>query len=486
MIEKPGDERLMLYTQFKNDLREGNLNEFYDVDDLIAIADQAADLGDDYIQLEAILRGYRFFPDNEELGVRRGYIYHDLQIKGGAEGVASQPLGQNPLWTLLRLLTKVDNLEPGKAQQRLDKLIERTEEFDDEAIIQLVNVASKFRLYSWLKNKFPVLRKKTTYLPTLLLEFYRHSDSFRDVQFTLSLLEELTDLEPFNIDFWNATAREYINLELFDKAIIPLDYALAIDSEDLAMIELRGITLLHLGRINEARELLQPYYKLNMAADNRIAELYARALIGLKEYDSAANVLFDRSVCRVDDFIPIEILLKLRRPEAHHLLALYLDYCEENEQTDEWYNKIEEFYEDGDFFSAKEMYSVENEVSVHSMSEIEKANYYSALYLSGAYEYTASLFLGFLKDPKQEDHLTPDSCVAGLLSLCRLQRYDEAKAAIKAVERKFPLPYRGKWNISATLSSIGFSTFLNMLGTMLLYPDQFDIEAIDLFTPNEY
>lgn len=484
MINKPDDERLMLYTQFKNDLQEGNLNEFYDVDDLIAIADQAADLHDDYIQLEAILRGYRFFPDNEELGVRRGYIYHDLQIKGGAEGVASQPLGQNPLWTLLRLLTKVDRIDPAKAQTRLEKLIERTEEFDDEAIIQLVNVACRFRLYMWLKNKFSVLRTKTSYLPTLLLEFYRHSDSFRDIHFTLGLLEELTELEPFNIDFWNATAREYINLQRFDKAIVPLDFAFAIDSEDLDMIELRGITLLHLERISEACEFLRPYHKDNMAADNRITELYARALIGLKEYDSAVNVLVDRAVCRVDDFTPIEILLKLRRPEAHHLLGLYFDYCEESEQISEWYDKKEEFYEEGDFYSSKEMYSVESELSISPLPAVEEANYYSALYLSGAYKYTASLFLGYLKDPKQEKHLTPDSCVAGLLSLCRLKRFDEAKAAIKAVERKFPLPYRGKWNISATLSSIGFSTFLNMLGTMLLFPDRFDIEAIDLFNPS--
>lgn len=485
MIEKPDDERLMLYTQFKNDLNEGNLNEFYDVDDLIAIADQAADLGDDYIQLEAILRGYRFFPDNEELGVRRGYIYYDLQVKGGAEGVASQPLGQNPLWTLLRLLTKVGKLEPYKAQQRLDKLIERTEEFDDEAIIQLINVACNFRLYMWLKNKFAVLRHKTTYLPTLLFELYRHSDEFRDVQFSLSLLEELTDLEPFNIDFWNATAREYINIQAFDKAIIPLDYALAIDSEDLAMIELRGITLLHLERIQEANDLLKPYYKANMAADNRIAEIYARSLIGLKKIDSAVKVLVDRALCRIDDFTPIEILLRLQKPEAKELLTLYYTYCIEHQLRNDWYNKIEEFYEEGDFYSAKEMYSIEAESDI--MGQCGMANYHTSLYVSGDYDRAAELFLGYLTDKDQEDFLTPDSCVAGLLSLCRLKRFKEASAAVKVLERKFPLPYRGPhWTLSSTLASIGFSTFLNMLGTMLLYPDQFDIEAIDLFNPNEY
>ena len=485
MMEKPDDERLMLYTQFKNDLSEGNLNEFYDVDDLIAIADQAADLGDDYIQLEAILRGYRFFPDNEELGVRRGYIYHDLQIKGGAEGVASQPLGQNPLWTLLRLLTKVDKIEPYKAQARLDKLIERTEEFDDEAIIQLINVACNFRLYMWLKNKFPVLRHKTTYLPTLLFELYRHSDEFRDVHFTLSLLEELTDLEPFNIEFWNATAREYINLQQFDKAITPLDYAFAIDSEDLMTIELRGITLLHLDRIEEALRLLQPYYKANMAADNRLAELYARALIGIKRFDAAAKVLTERAMCRIDDFTPIEILLKLRRPEAHELLSLFYNYCVDHRHANDWISRIEEFYEEGDFYSAKEMYTIEADFDV--MPDNSMANYHTSLYLSGDYEQAATLFMGYLTDKDQNIFLTPDSCVAGLLSLCRLKRFDEAKAAVKALERKFPLPYLGSnWTLSSTLASIGFSTFLNMLGTMLLFPDQFDIEAIDLFNPNEY
>ncbi len=485
MIEKPDDERLMLYTQFKNDLREGNLNEFYDVDDLITIADQAADLGDDYIQLEAILRGYRYFPDNEELGVRRGYIYHDLHIKGGAEGVASQPLGQNPLWVLLRLLTKVGRLEPYKAQRRLDELIARTEEFDDEAIIQLINVACSFRLFMWLKNVFPTLRHKTTYLPNLLCEMYRHADEFRDVNFTLSILEELTELEPFCIDFWNALAREYINLQQFDKAITPLDYALAIDSEDLAMIELRGITLLQLERIAEAFELLTPIYKANIAADNRLAELYARALIGLRRIDEAVMVLLERGRCRVDDFTPIEILLKLRRPEARELLGKYFNYCKESGLEDDWLTHVEEFYDEGDFFAAREMYAIEAELSVVSVDDM--ANYHTAIYLSGDYTRAASLFLGYLNDKDQESFLTPDSCVAGLLSLCRLRQFEQAKAAVKALERKFPLPHRGSnWNLSSVLSSIGFSTFLNMLGTMLLFPDQFDIEAIDLFTPNEY
>ncbi|MDE6428595.1 MAG: hypothetical protein K2K59_06535, partial [Muribaculaceae bacterium] len=114
-------------------------------------------------------------------------------------------------------------------------------------------------------------------------------------------------------------------------------------------------------------------------------------------------------------------------------------------------------------------------------------NYHASLYLSGEYEQAATLFMGYLTDKDQNIFLTPDSCVAGLLSLCRLKRFDEAKAAVKALERKFPLPYLGSnWTLSSTLASIGFSTFLNMLGTMLLFPDQFDIEAIDLFNPNEY
>ena len=131
------------------------------------------------------------------------------------------------------------------------------------------------------------------------------------------------------------------------------------------------------------------------------------------------------------------------------------------------------------------MYTIEADFDV--MPDNSMANYHTSLYLSGDYEQAATLFMGYLTDKDQNIFLTPDSCVAGLLSLCRLKRFDEAKAAVKALERKFPLPYLGSnWTLSSTLASIGFSTFLNMLGTMLLFPDQFDIEAIDLFNPNEY
>ena len=140
-----------------------------------------------------------------------------------------------------------------------------------------------------------------------------------------------------------------IDFQQFDKAITPLDYAFAIDSEDLMTIELRGITLLHLDRIEEALRLLQPYYKANMAADNRLAELYARALIGIKRFDAAAKVLTERAMCRIDDFTPIEILLKLRRPEAHELLSLFYNYCVDHRHANDWISRIEEFYEEGDF-----------------------------------------------------------------------------------------------------------------------------------------
>lgn len=478
MIEKPDDERLELYNQFKSSLREGNVTEFFDVDDLIAIADQAADLQDDYVQLEALLRGYRFYPDNEELGVRRGFLYHDLNISGGAESIAEHPLGQSPLWTLLRLRARAEKLEPEKAQRRLEKLIDRTEEFDDESIIQLVNTAAACGLYPWLKKALPAIRKKCTFLPALLYETYIVASQNADFDFSIKLLEELTEIEPFNVDFWNALAQEQICADHFAEAMIPLEYSLAIDSENRTTIALKATALLHLSECAQAEELLRPYREVMTAEEGPICELYARSLIGLNRRSEAIELLMDRTIAHPEDTVTLDLLLRLKAPGVKDPLERYYALAGQNDPA-EWSAKANEYYNQGDYFAAREMFTIQ--YRIRGLEKEHFPAYYSSLYVTESYAECAELLDDFLRN--RPSQLTPDICVAGLLSMCRIGNLTQAASAVRALERMFPLTLRTQWHIASTLASIGFSTFLNMLGTMLNHPEHFDIEAIDLFTP---
>lgn len=479
-IEKPGNERLELYETFRKALKEGNEDEFFDADDLVAIIDQAVDLNDDYVQLEALMRGYRYFADNEELAVRRGFLFYDLDIKEGAEDMANHPAGNSPLWTLLRIRAKADTINPERARKVLEKLIARTDKFDDEAIIQLVDCASACGLYDWLKENEKLLRTKCDYLSALLYELHIAATTRADMDYAIELLEELTEIEPFSLDFWLALAQECVTVSRSDEALIATDYAIAIDSENLAAIALKGTALLQLARFAEAELTMQPFVEKAMTDETPLTDLYARALLGLDRREQAIEVLTERATQKPDDATVFDLLLRLKVPEAEQLLRLHYGAVGGGrELLDEWIQRANDYYNQGEYFASAKMFSLPYDERI--LPREHYAAYYSALYVSGDYAECIEWLDDFLRN--RPSQLTPDICVAGLLSMVRLGNYDGAAAAIRSLERLFPLKVRTQWHISSTLTSVGFSTFLNMLGTMLKQPDMFEIDAIDLFTP---
>ena len=152
-IEKPANERLKLYERFRDSLAKGGDSdaEFFDADDLLIIIDQAVDLDDEYVEIEAIMRGYRFFPDNEELRARRAFLYFDLNLDRGVENIQAALSPDSPMKKILSLRSKEGSIDPDTAKRVLDSIVVDGRKFDDETIIQLVDCASACECYDWLK-----------------------------------------------------------------------------------------------------------------------------------------------------------------------------------------------------------------------------------------------------------------------------------------------------------------------------------------------
>ncbi len=477
-VNKPTNERIELYENFKKSLKEGSESDYYDAEDLIAIIDQAVDLQDDYVRIEALIRGYRYFPDNEELAVRRGFLFHDLSLNEGTQAMANHPMATGPLWTLLKIRANIDKISKESARKRLEKLIEHTEKFDDESIIQLIDCASACGLTEWIIGNEERLRKKCEYIPALLYELYIIASTNGLTDYAIKKLEELTEIEPFNFDFWINLAQEYVSISRNDDALSALDYALAIDSESMTAIALSATVLINLERYGEAEKLLKPYLDNMMHEDLPVVSLYARALIGLNRRAEAIELLKDRTATRPDDVATIDLLLRLEAAGLKPLLKYHYETVG-REQKQEWLDRASEYYSQGEYHAAAKLLHVLHEDE--SLPQEYYPAFYSALYVTGHYDLLANWFINYLNVFPHK--LTPDICVAGLLSMLRREDFEGAKIAVKSLDRIFPLKLRTQWNISSTLTAIGFSTFLNMLGAMLKYPEHFDIDALDLFTP---
>lgn len=474
-IDRPANERLQLYERFKQSLRENNDADFFDADDLLIIIDQAVDLEDEYVQIEALMRGYRFFPDNEELANRRAFLYYDLNLDAGVRDMVDRKTDDSPMWDLLSLRLMEGNTDiADDARKVLEAIVARPEKFDDETIIQLVDCASACGLYDWLKANEKQLRKKTDYLPTLLYELFIVADMKEDANYCLQLLEELTEIEPFNVDFWSALAQTQCNADRLDDAMTSIDYALAIESDNAAVQTLRASILIRQEKFAEALRIIEPL--LQTAPTAMLGELKVRALYGTENFDATLNTL--EEFCRryPDDRGLMEVALFLHHPQLSSILNAHYEASAPDDR-EKWPDWARTHYINGRLFEAAEILDClrRNGALTYQGSKMLA----SALYCSDNFDAAADLLTLALQE--DDTNLTPDVVVAGLMALLRQGKKRQAKQMFKKVMEQFPLSIKEDWTMASTLESIGFSSVMGLIHSLLEKSGPVNPEELDFF-----
>ncbi len=231
MQENPEEQETeRLYQRFKQSLSDREDMPFFDEDDLVAIYDYAGDYDDDYIRLEVLFYAARYYPDSMPLSDRRAIYYQtysdDMRDSYLFDNTAQESLIMN----ILRL--RALNPQGEEARRLLDGIVERFDNMDDEEVIQLADAASAIGQVEWLIDRIDVLRGKTDYLATLLYEMDVVFEMNNRYDLSRKVLEELTMIEPFNVDMWRLMAQCYLKLEEYAEGISAVEYALAIDPSD--------------------------------------------------------------------------------------------------------------------------------------------------------------------------------------------------------------------------------------------------------------
>lgn len=234
MSDNCNDRREELCNRFRQSLASpDNSSHYFDEDELIEIFDYAGDLNDDYLRWEALLCGARYYPDSTALRQRRALIYYTFGDDLTTKYLQDNSAQHGVLWDISR--TRAANPRGPQAEEALDRILADYDEFDDEEVIQLVDLATSINQTDWLLTRIDSLRKHVTYLPTLLYEIAVMLELEKRYSEAIKLLEELTDLEPYNEQYWFMLAQEHDLNDNVAGALQALDLALAILPGDKAM-----------------------------------------------------------------------------------------------------------------------------------------------------------------------------------------------------------------------------------------------------------
>lgn len=475
-LENESDHRKEIYESFRKKLNQDISDLFYDEDDLIEIYDQASDMEDEYVKLQVLLLAYRLYPKSEAMAARRGYFLWSYNMDEGVEALLKTYDGSSDLiWKILALRSAKTSAE--ELEKRLTELIGNETDIDDETMIQLVDLASEAGAFDWLKRNEKLLKSKTSYRPTLLYELQVVATINGDRDYAIAKLEELTELEPFNADYWIILSEEQMNAGNADAAINSADYAMAINAENPEAILARARAMTVIGGYDpdELLRMVKPLLTPD-STDSRALKIAVAAMLQLNMNAEAMEALaefigrcpWDRSV--------IEYLLVLRYPSINKVLSDHYDSMSTAENTEEaWASWGAEKFNEGKYKEAAMILGCFH--NHDGLSSAENLNMYaSALYATGFYMASALLLDTSLKNAPE--NVTPEIVLTGLLSMLRLGYRDQAAEMLKIMDQN---PAQPQWSVGNFLRASGFALQMTQVRKAISSKKQIDIESIDPF-----
>ena len=237
MMEPDDNSRDELQKRFREDLSRPLAERYYSEEELLSVFDVAGDNYDDYIRAEVLMLGMRLYPESEELLARRAIFYRDTDqasFQSFLKDNASLP------HTELLDIMNLSNLSLDK-----DMALHEVEEFvashrldEDEEVIQFVQAVHSLGLDKWLVDNLDRIKAKVSYLPTLLYEIAILSDESEEFSsIAISVLEELTEIEPYSPEYWILLSLVYSRQNRNEEAENAVEYALAIEPDNVEALK---------------------------------------------------------------------------------------------------------------------------------------------------------------------------------------------------------------------------------------------------------
>lgn len=425
MADNEPNPREELCERFRADLCRPTSERYYSEDDLIEIFDYAGDIEDDYLRMEALFLGARLYPDSARLAERRAIFYLFFDEKVFRAYLADHNDDASPLWDIMRL-NKLPKGTP-EACAAVQQFVDSMDEFEDEEIIQLVQLAETLQINGWLYDNLDLLRSRCTYLPTLLYEVAVSAENAGDYERAVRFLEELTELEPYAAEYWAMLANNQLMLERTEAAAASLDYALAIDPDYSEALRTKLGLVTETGLHGQFGTLINRLLRLD-PADEGVADM------ALQQADEASDYEFGNAVidlCFAGQPANTNLChkaLRFNNPQT----AAYLEQTFHNGNTDRetWLGLAETAFSTGNIERVTLVFDTYQRLKGESLRHDILA--YKILYHVGQYDRVVDLFMTLPGDSNLRSYENMyDAFSMFILALLRLGRIDEAAGAAR-------------------------------------------------------
>lgn len=331
---RKSDEEYMrsLYERFRKEVESGATIDYYEINELLDIYDYAQDEGDAMVQMFVFLTAARLYPDNRDFDERMAFFLsyvsqdaaNDMVLRGGRR--------ESALWEVLRMGVKCYPAQDPAPY--LDEIFAKYDSLDCESVLKIIDLLRDMDRRDLLAKYYPAMSKRAEDPKGLAFEVAESLKEREELQEQArKVAEELTTLEPFNIEAWLLLARIEFGLEHPDEALAAVDYALAIDPDHFNARLTRGVIMVVMpDRRDESISVLKGILEsepLNGFALEGLAEAYVRN----KQFKEACDVYADiirNDIPSASNTDPLQVIAELNPDNLEEYLQLALDKGKNN------------------------------------------------------------------------------------------------------------------------------------------------------------
>lgn len=420
-----------LYLRFRAEVESGAVIEYYELNELLDIYDYAQDEGDVMVQMFVFLTASRLYPRNHDFDERMGFFLSYISQPAAEDMLMRTGREDSALWDVLRMGLKC--YPEGDPEPYLKEILEKYDSLDCETVLKIVDLLrdmNRPELLTKYYGRLTYLAEEPNGLAFEIADILKDQEEMKED--ARRIAEDLTKLEPFNIEAWLLLARIEFSLEHPEEALAAVDYAVAIDPEHKNARLTRAVIMVVLpAKRQEAIGLLKQAVEedpSNMIAAEGLAEAYTRD--GNKE--AACGIYKDIYGTGIYTSDPLLAIMELE-PDN---LEEYLDFCLRQRECDEkeWQQKAYNLIDKGKLQLAVRIL----DYYYRKFGFRERQNFFLyCLYDAGRFERFIEVFIELSTAPdgpcRRPGFFTPTDYLLLAAAYLRIGHFDEAIQLCRAI-----------------------------------------------------